>query len=128
MIKNFKLFEEFSTKRYYKVVTKDLKSLGLRKNPTIMTFPIGEWVYEQKPTKDQGGWGGTGGIWVANGLQGGKGLMKYLRKKAIKEDKPEFLECRLFEVEIGEILYSNSYRTKTDKVKLKKEIKNDKEF
>lgn len=28
---------------YYKVVTEERKSLGLRKNPTILTTPIGEW-------------------------------------------------------------------------------------
>jgi hypothetical protein len=117
------LFENFvNNKKYYKVVTQDLKSLGLRKNPTIMTFPVGKWIFEPKPTKDKGGWGGTGGIWVANNIHDAKGLLKYLRKKALKENKPQFTKCRLFEVEIGNILYSNSYRTKTDKVKLIREI------
>lgn len=110
--------------RYYKVVTKDLKSLGLRNNPTIMTFPIGEWIYEPNPKEGPGGFGGVGGIWVANGLSGGKGLLKYMRKKAKKENNTELENCRLFEVEIGKVLYSNSYRTKTDKVRLVKEILN----
>lgn len=123
-VMNFKSFTESLNfnKKYYKVVTSNLKSLGLRKNPTIMNFPINKWIFEPNPTKDQGGWGGTGGIWVANSLSAGKGLLKYLNKKAIKENNPEFMNCRLFEVEIGDILYSNSYRTKTDKVKLIKEI------
>lgn len=121
-MKHLQLFENFRNNKYYKVVTQDLKSLGLRKNPTIMTFPINEWVYEINPTKDQGGWGGTGGIWVANDLGGAKSLLKYLKKKAIKENMPEFLNCRLFEVEIGDVLYSNSYRTKTNKVKLINEL------
>lgn len=122
MISKFKIFENNKIKKYYKVVTNDLKSLGLRKNPTIMTFPINVWVYEPNPTRDQGGFGGTGGIWVANDLSNAKSLIKYLKKKSIKENSLKFNECRLFEVEIGEILYSNSYRTKTDKVKLVKEI------
>lgn len=117
-----KLFEEYKDKTYYKVVTSDLKSLGLRKNPTIMTFPIGQWIYEPRPTKDQGGFGGTGGIWVANSLSNAKSLLKYLKIKSEKENNPEFFKCRLFEVEIGEVLYSNSYRTKTDKVKLIREV------
>jgi len=115
--------ENKNSKKYYKVVTKDLKSLGLRNNPTIMHFPIGEWVYEPNPTYDKGGFGGTGGIWVANGLSNAKGLLRYMKKKALKENVPKLLKCKLFEVEIGNILYSNSYRTKTDKVKLKKELK-----
>jgi len=41
----------------------------------------------------------------------------------MKFEKTEFLKCRLFEVEIGDVLYFNSYRTKTDKVKLIREIK-----
>lgn len=108
--------------KYYKVVTYDLKSLGLRKNPTIMTFPTGKWVYEPNPTYDKGGYGGTGGIWVANGLSQGKGLLRYMIKKSIKENNPYYAKCRLFEVEIGNVLYQNSYRTKTDRVKLVKEL------
>lgn len=114
--------ESKKTNKYYKVVTEDLKSLGLRKNPTIMTFPENVWVDEPNPTEGLGGWGGTGGIWVANSLSAGKGLLKYMKKKSIKENVPKFSKCRLFEVEIGNILYSNSYRTKTDKVKLIREV------
>lgn len=114
--------ESLKTKKYYKVVTEDLKSLGLRKNPTILTFPEDVWVNEPNPTEDMGGWGGTGGIWVANSLSGGKGLLSYMKKKSIKENAPEYDRCRLFEVEIGKVLFSNSYRTKTDRVKLIKEI------
>jgi hypothetical protein len=120
MIKKFNEYKKY--KKYYKVVTEDLKSLGLRKNPNIMTFPINKWVYEPHPTKGDGGYGGTGGIWVANGLSAGKGLIKYMKKKSYKENNPYYYRCRLFEVEIGDILYSNSYRTKTNKVKLLKEI------
>ena len=68
------------------------------------------------------GYGGTGGIWVANGLSAGKGLIKYMKKKSYKENNSYYYRCRLFEVEIGDILYSNSYRTKTNKVKLLREV------
>jgi len=29
----------------FRVVTKDMKSLGLRKNPNSITYPINEWLY-----------------------------------------------------------------------------------
>jgi len=103
-----------SNTKYYKVVTNELKSLGLRKNPTIFTYKLNEWKHEPNPTHDIGGWGGTGGIWVANSLSNGKRLLKYTESRN--------MICKLFEVEIGRILYSNSYRTKTDKVKLIREI------
>ena len=99
---------------YYKVVTEDLKSLGLRKNPTIFTYKIGEWTYEPNPTKDAGGWGGSGGIWTTKTRSNAVRLMKYAQSRSIK--------CKIFEVEIGDILFANSYRTKTDKVKLLKEL------
>lgn len=120
-MKYIKLFEELQTKKYYKVVTQDMKSLGLRRNPNIMTFEVGKWIYEKPENNDRTS-NDFGGIWVAQSLSGAKSLIKYLKKKAIKENKPELNNCRLFEVEIGEILYQNSYRVKTDKVKFIKEL------
>jgi len=79
-----------------------------------MFFPPLEWVDEPNPTKGPGGWGGTGGIWVANGLGAARGLKRYMLRKGVS--------CRIFEVEIEEVLFSNSYRTKTNRVKLLKEI------
>jgi len=114
--------EKLNDKKYYKVVTKDLRSLGLRNNPTIMKFPIGRWIYEPNPQEGDGGWGGTGGIWTAQTLYGARGLKKYMDKKAIKENDNSLKGCRLFEVEIGKILYQNTYRLKTDKVKLIREV------
>ena len=93
----------------YKVVTEDLKSLGLRKNPNVMTFYINKFVKEknrlEKNNKDYGG------IWCAVNLSNAKRLSKYIKQKYNKETK-------IFMVEIGKILYQNSYRVKTDKVKL----------
>jgi hypothetical protein len=106
---------------YYKVVTHDMKSLGLRKNPNIMTFDLNKWEYEPDDRISRTD-SDFGGIWVAQTLSGAKGLIKYMRRKAIKENIPLFSNVRLFECEIGDILYQNSYRVKTNKVKLKKEI------
>lgn len=99
-------------KKYYKVVTKDLQSLGLRRNPNIMTFPVDEWVYEPKGRIDYSK-ADLGGIWVAQTLSGAKGLVRYMKKKNVP--------VKFFECEIGNILYENSYRVKTDKVKLMKQ-------
>lgn len=117
-----KLFEDYLNKKYYKVVTHDMKSLGLRRNPNIMTFELGKWKKENLKNIDRSS-NDFGGIWVARSLSGAKSLVKYLKKKAIKENKPYLNNCRLFEVEIGEVLYENSYRVKTDKVKFINEIK-----
>ena len=98
---------------YYKVVTEDMKSLGLRKNPNILQFEKEKWVYEENP---QPGNQGSGGIWVANGKGNAHTLKKYMQEKSVT--------TKLFAVEIGKILYSNSYRTKTNKVRLLYEVLN----
>lgn len=96
----------------YKVVTEDMKSLGLRKNLNVMLFPIGVWKCEplelQPNNKD---WGG---IWCCQKLSAARALKKYFESK--------YGKARIFECEIGEVLYENSYRLKTDKVKLIKEV------
>ena len=97
---------------YYKVVTEDLESLGLRNNPMILHFPLGRWI--TSPTIKEGK-SDDGGIWVCSFLSGARKLQKYMREK-------HNIETLIFEVEIGDILYYNSYRTKTDKVKLWKHI------
>jgi len=97
----------------YKVVTQDLRSLGLKRNPTILTFPIGEWVYENgllRRTKED-----RGGIWVARTMGNARHLAKYMRNK-------RDTETRIFRSEIGERLYENSYRVKTDKVRMLEEL------
>lgn len=99
-------------KPLYKVVTEELKSLGLRKNPSVMEFTVGEWKLEPYPTEGKIDFGG---IWVTANLGGAKTLKKYMSKKYRKD-------CRIFEVEIGDILYQNSYRIKTNKVKLLREV------
>lgn len=98
----------------YKVVTKYLKSLGLRKNPNILTFPINKW-YKLNRKDIVLGASDWGGIWVAKKLSGARTLKKYMFEKYNKK-------TRIFETEIGEVLYCNSYRIKTNKVKLIKEI------
>lgn len=96
----------------YKVVTMGHKSLGLRKNPTILHFPTRQWVKSPtiKANKDD-----DGGIWVAKNKSGAKRLQNYM---ADRYD----IETLIFECQINKILYKNNYRIKTDKVKLIKGV------
>ena len=97
---------------HYKVVTSDLKSLGLRNNPTILQYKIGEWI--ESPVVLRNGLD-EGGIWVCRTMGSANQLRKYMKKQ---HDKV----CRIFKVEIGEYLFGNTYRIKTDKVLLIEEI------
>jgi len=99
--------------RYYKVVTKDMKSLGLRNNPNIMTFEVGipvEEPRELKRTKVD-----DGGIWCVAHLGKANVIRRYMKNQ-------HDVDCRIFECEIGEILYYNPYRLKTDVVTLIEEV------
>ena len=96
----------------YKVVTEHMKSLGLRRNPSVIVFPVGSWVTEPRPLElNDKDWGG---IWCCEKLSAAKGLKRYFEKK--------YGKARIFECEIGEVLFQNNYRTKTDKIKLTKEV------
>ena len=95
----------------YKVVTEHIESLGLRKNPNVMSFPLLTWVGEPAP---ESGSGDSGGIWCCEKLSAALALKKYFEGK--------YGKARIFECEIGNILFRNSYRTKTDRIKLIKEV------
>ena len=98
----------------YKVVTEDLKSLGLRRNPNIMTFAVCEWVLlpddQVKPGMDD--WGG---VWTA--LRSGS-------VKTLKEhcQRTWGMETRGFLTAIHNPVFANSYRIKSQGVILLKEI------
>ncbi len=102
-------------KDYYKVFTNELKSLGLRKNPNILTFVPFEWYY-LGDNQILEGISDFGGIWVCNNLSGARKLTDYMNKK-------HSIETRAFIVNIDRILYQNSYRVKTNGIYLKEEIK-----
>lgn len=89
-----------------------MRSLGLRKNPSLIVFPLGIWMKEPRQLeRNDKDWGG---IWCCEKLSAARALKKYFERK--------YNEARIFECEIGEVLFRNSYRTKTDKIKLIKEI------
>ena len=96
----------------YKVVTKDMRSLGLRKNPNVIIFPLNTWIKESRTLEyNNKDWGG---IWCCEKLSAARALKKYFEHR--------YEKARIFECEIGEVLFQNNYRTKTDKIKLSKEM------
>lgn len=100
---------------FFKVTTEDRKSLGLRNNPTILTFPLGKWV--KSPIVRRGS-SDRGGIWLAVSLSSAKRLKKYMANRYGRH-------CRVFRASIGEILFKNSYRVKTNRIKCEKEIEDE---
>lgn len=98
---------------YYKVVTEDLKSVGLLKAPQIQ-YKIGEWVYPLEPLSNHPRKGG--GLWVY-----GRKCDAFRAKKYVEEERKIRIPCRVFTCHIGRILYEK-YRTKTDKVMLLEEV------
>lgn len=98
----------------YKVITENMESLGLRKNPNILTYPINRW-YRLSSKQLKKGSDDWGGIWVAKTLSGAKTLKKYMKEKYDKNVK-------IYKSLLGGILYMNSYRIKTNAIKLIEEI------
>jgi len=98
----------------YKVVTLDLKSLGLRKNPNIMTFPVGEWVVlpDLEVSLGNGDWGG---IWTALHKGSIATLQNYMLEKYD-------VKTRAFLTAMKRPVYANSYRIKSAGVMLLSEI------
>lgn len=98
----------------FKVVTMELKSLGLRRNPNILTYPIGEW-YILPDSWIEAGRGDWGGMWLSRVSSTAKRLRAYMKEN-------HNTECRVFKSYIGKVLYCNSYRLKTDQVKMFEEL------
>ena len=99
--------------QFFKVTTYNRRSLGLRNNPTILTFPLGKWV--KSPTIKKCSCD-DGGIWVASSLSNAKRLKKYMMIY-------HKMKCRIFRVTIGQILWRSSYRIKTDRIRCEVEIR-----
>ena len=98
----------------YKVVNSSLSSLGLRKNPNIMTFPVGEWIIleDNQITVDKDDWGG---IWTARKRAGAKSLKNYCLSQYQRE-------TRIFLAAVLRPVYANSYRVKSQGVMLLEEL------
>ncbi len=99
---------------YYKLFTTELKSLGLRKKPHILTYIPGEWYFLDKYNIKEG-ISDFGGIWVCKNLSNARKLTKYMLNK--------YNQVTItYSVYIDQILYENSYRVKTNGIYLKEEI------
>ena len=84
----------------YKVVTEKMESLGLRKNPNILTFVIGQWT-ELNEDQIKPGKSDWGGIWLARGYGGANTLRKYMREKYD-------INTLIYLTNIGIVLFENS--------------------
>jgi hypothetical protein len=99
----------------YRVVTQDMKSLGLRRNPNIIQYPFDEW-YFLPPEQVKKGKGDWGGIWVCRIPSGAFGQRKRMMEEYGRQ-------TRIFKACLADILFCNSYRIKTNGIRLFEELK-----
>jgi hypothetical protein len=99
----------------YKVVTTEMKSLGLRRNPNIMTFHLGSWdtLPDSEVVPGIGDWGG---IWIKRTLGGANSLRRYMW------DEKGHQEVRMFLSAMDTPLFANDSRIKAKGVFLLSEI------
>jgi len=98
----------------YKVLTPDMKSLGLRGNSNIIEYPIQEWVFLDTSCVREGKQD-FGGIWVTKTLWRAKQLERYMKEKHGRE-------TRTFSAALDKILYFNLYRIKTNGIHLLEKV------
>jgi len=98
----------------FKVVTSDLKSLGLRRNPNIIQYSVGEWMIlpDDKPQVGINDWGG---IWSVLRLSRARKLTKYMFEKYA-------VVTRTFWIAADAPLFANDYRIKSQGVILLEEM------
>jgi hypothetical protein len=92
----------------FKVVTSDLKSLGLRRNPNIIQYSVGEWI-TLSDDETQAGITDWGGIWSVLRLSRAKTLTKYMFEKYS-------VVTRTFWIAVDSPLFANDYRVKSQGV------------
>jgi len=96
----------------YKVVTQDLESLN--NDSYTITYPINSWYAFPKDQITMGS-REDGGIWSSISLASAKNLERMMLEKHSKR-------VRIFKAALGEILYSDEDRIKTDRIKLLEEV------
>lgn len=99
----------------FKVVTADWKSLGLRHNPSILTYTLGKWI---SLADDQTipGVSNKGGIWSALRLSGARTLTNYMLNKY-------GVTTRVCLAAIEQPLFANSWRVKSQSIKLLEQVR-----
>ena len=94
----------------YKAVKPNLESVGLARAIPIH-YELDKWAYPDKISDSKI----RDGLWVGKH----KGFISWLRRYVLLT---RGYQIRVFECEIGIVLYETSNRIKTDKVKLIKEV------
>jgi hypothetical protein len=104
----------------YKIVTQDMRSLGLRNNPNLHQYPLDEWYFlpSEQVVEGAGDWGG---IWLCRIPSNAFFMKKYMLKK-------HKVKTRIFKACLADILFCNSYRIKTNGVRLFEEMNRVKSF
>lgn len=87
-----------------------MRSLGLNNNPNILKYPFNEWFFrpEKNIVADKNS---LGGIWVCRNLGDANKIRKYMQENYNEK-------TRIFLATIDQILFFNSYRIKTNGIKL----------
>ena len=96
----------------YKVVTEEMQSLGLRRNPTILTYKVDKEIAEMYPMI---GPCDMGGIWASKTRGRANEVKKYMKEKYN-------VDARLFEAWGRGILYESRNRYKLEEIFLEEEI------
>lgn len=101
----------------YKVVTLDNKSLGLRRNPTIYSYEIGEWKImpeDQLITEDID----EGGIFSGASLSAARKTQQYCRERKVNP-----FETRIYYAAILKPFLANGYKVKSQGIMLLEELR-----
>lgn len=98
----------------FRVVTIDMKSLGLRNNPHIVTYTVGKWL-SLPWTCVLEGKADWGGLWAARTYGTAKKYVKYMKAK-------HNMSARVFLACADRILFQNGERVKTNALFLIDEI------
>lgn len=95
----------------FKVVTPDMKSLGLKRNPYILKYPEDDVLFQLPQEMVEEGAQDFGGIWVKKTLSEAKRMVKYMA------EEKGLAGCRIFLCLLpGRILFENKYRMKTESI------------
>ena len=93
-------------KKFFKVLREDMTSVGLL-GAARKQYLFNVWNIPDEPISDHPRKGG--GLWVVPTKSEAKKIRKYVLKK-------HGIQTRIFQCQIGGIIYSSSCRVKTDKL------------
>lgn len=100
----------------YRVTTMDNKSLGLAGNTNILTYKLNEWVGIPKRELDHS-IRSEGGIWTTINLSDARTLQRYFLTRF-----NYVTNTRIYLAAIGNPVFANSYRVKSEKIMLLEEL------